>query len=59
MLDARLPRRGAELWPACLARLLVRLELSAQLRRERAARCALWRQDHAMGQEPILGAHTP
>ena len=59
VLDARLPRRGAELWPAFLARLLVRLELSARLRRERAARGALWRQDHAMGQEPILGAHTP
>ena len=56
VLDARLPRRGAELRPAWLARLLVRLELRSQLRRERAARTALWRRDQAMGREPILGA---
>jgi preprotein translocase subunit SecA len=59
VLDARLPRRGAEFWPAWLARLLVRLRLLAQLRRERAARRALWRQDHAMEREPILGANSP
>jgi preprotein translocase subunit SecA len=59
VLDARLPRRGAELSPAWLARLLVRLKLGAQLRRERAARAALWRQNHAMGREPILGADSP
>jgi preprotein translocase subunit SecA len=59
VLDARLPRRGAELSPAWLARLLVRLKLGARLRRERAARAALWRQNHAMGREPILGADSP
>jgi len=59
VLDARLPRRGAELRPAWLARLLVRLELGLRLRRERAARRALWRRDHAMGREPILGADGP
>jgi preprotein translocase subunit SecA len=59
VLDARLPRRGAELSPAWLARLLVRLKLGAQLRRERAARAALWRRNHAMGREPILGADSP
>ena len=59
VLDARLPRRGAELRPAWLARLLVRLELRSQLRRERAARSALWRRDQAMGREPILGADGP
>jgi hypothetical protein len=59
VLDARLPRRGAELSPGWLARLLVRLKLGAQLRRERAARAALWRQNHAMGREPILGADSP
>jgi preprotein translocase subunit SecA len=59
VLDARLPRRGGELRPAWVARLLVRLELQARLRRERAARRALWRNDHAMGQEPILGADGP
>ena len=59
VLDAWLPRRDAELRPAWLARLLVRLELRAQLRRERAARNALWRQDRAMGREPILGADGP
>jgi preprotein translocase subunit SecA len=59
VLDARLPRRGAELSPAWLARLLVRLKLGAQLRRERAARAALWRQNHALGREPILGADSP
>ncbi len=59
VLDARLPRRDAELRPAWLARLLVRLELRAKLRHERAARRALWRQDRAMEREPILGAHGP
>lgn len=59
VLDARLPRRGAELRPAWLARLLVRLELSSKLRNERAARAALWRRDHTMGREPILGADGP
>ena len=59
LLDARLPRRGAELRPAWLARLLVRIELGSKLRRERAARAALWRRDHAMGREPILGADGP
>jgi preprotein translocase subunit SecA len=59
VLDAWLPRRDAELRPAWLARLLVRIELQAQLRRERAARHALWRQDRAMGREPILGADGP
>jgi preprotein translocase subunit SecA len=59
VLDARLPRRGAELRPAWLARLLVRLELRSQLGRERATRRALWRRDHAMGREPILGADGP
>jgi preprotein translocase subunit SecA len=59
VLDARLPRRGAELRPAWLARLLVRLELRTQLRRERAARTALWRRDQAMGREPIIGADGP
>jgi len=59
VLDAWLPRRDAELRPAWLARLLVRLELRTQLRRERAARNALWRQDRAMGREPILGADGP
>ena len=59
VLDARLPRRGAELRPAWLARLLVRLELRLQLGRERATRRALWQRDHAMGRESILGAHRP
>jgi preprotein translocase subunit SecA len=59
VLDARLPRRGGELRPVWVARLLVRLELQARLRRERAARRALWRNDHAMGHEPILGADGP
>jgi len=59
VLDAPLPRRGAELRPTWLAQLLVRLGLLAQLRRERAARRALWRQDHAMEREPILGANNP
>jgi len=59
LLDARLPRRGAEFRPAWLARLLVRLELRSQLGRARAARGALWRRDHAMGCEPILGADGP
>jgi len=59
VLDARLPRRGAELRPAWLARLLVRRELRSQLRRERAARTALWRRDQAMGREPIIGADGP
>lgn len=56
VLDARLPRRGDELWPAWLARSLVRVGLRADLRRERAVRRALWRNDHAMGREPIIGA---
>lgn len=59
VLDARLPRRGGELRPVWVARLLVRLELQARLRRERAARRALWRNDHAMGHQPILGADGP
>jgi len=59
VLDTRLPRRGGELRPVWVARLLVRLELQARLRRERAARRALWRNDHAKGHEPILGADGP
>ncbi|MFL6571826.1 MAG: hypothetical protein ACJ8G4_08740 [Burkholderiales bacterium] len=59
VLDARLPRRDAELRPAWLARLLVGLELRAKLHQERAARRALWRQDRARGREPILGAEGP
>jgi len=59
VLDTRLPRRGGELRPVWVARLLVRLELQARLRRERAARRALWRNDHAMGHEPLLGADGP
>ena len=58
VLDCRLPRRGAELRPTWLASLLVRLRLGAQLRRERAARRALWRRDQAMEREPILGVQT-
>jgi hypothetical protein len=36
----------------------VRLRLGVQLRRERAARRALWRRDQAMEREPILGVQT-
>jgi preprotein translocase subunit SecA len=55
-LDAALPRRGAELSPRWLARILVRLRSGAAQRREQSMRRALCRQDQARELEPIVGA---
>jgi preprotein translocase subunit SecA len=59
VLDAALPRRGAELWPNWLARTLVRYRLNRELRRQQALRRELWRQDQAREREPIVGTANP